>query len=78
MSFMVFLCKTIESFKLFLFLMLPPPPVMHNFRFKASVEHGNKYHIKRKLCITGGGQCSIDQKPLLIKKGIPQGSLVFV
>ena len=22
--------------------------------YKASVEHGNEYHIKRKLCITGG------------------------
>ena len=35
--------------------MLPPPsPVIHNFRYKASVEHGNEYHIKRKLCITRG------------------------
>ena len=31
------------------------PPVIHNFRYKASVEHGFEYHIKRKLCITGGG-----------------------
>ena len=42
-------------------------PVIHNFRYKASVEHINEYHIKRKLCITGG-QCSTDQKPLLMKK----------
>ena len=36
---------------------MPPPPrvVIHNFRYKASVEHGSEYHIKRKLCITGGG-----------------------
>ena len=47
------------------------PIVMHNICYKTSVEHGNKYHIKRKLCITGdggGGQCSIDQNALLIKK----------
>ena len=31
------------------------PPVIHNFRNKASVEHYNEYHIKRKLCITAGG-----------------------
>ena len=31
------------------------PPVIHNFCYKANVEHGNEYHIKRKLCITGGG-----------------------
>ena len=30
-------------------------PVIHNFRYKASVEHGNEYHIKRKLCIMGWG-----------------------
>ena len=30
------------------------PPVIHNFRYKAGVEHDNEYHIKRKLCITGG------------------------
>ena len=30
------------------------PPVIHNFRYKASVEYDNEYHIKRKLCITGG------------------------
>ena len=30
-------------------------PVKNNFRYKANVEHGNEYHIKRKLCITGGG-----------------------
>ena len=35
------------------------PPVIHNFRYKASVEHDNEYHIKRKLCITGGGGNSI-------------------
>ena len=42
--------------------------MIHNFRYKAYVDHGIEYHIKRKLCITGGGQCSIDQKPLLINK----------
>ena len=34
----------------------PPPPVIHNFRNKASIEHVNEYHIKRKLCITGEEQ----------------------
>ena len=35
--------------------MLPPPhPVIHNFRYKASEELGNEYHIKRKLCIMEG------------------------
>ena len=35
------------------------PLVIHNLRYKASVEHGNEYHIKRKLCIMGGGGGSI-------------------
>ena len=38
------------------------PPVIHNFRYKASVEHGNEYHIKRKFCITGGGAASYKKK----------------
>ena len=31
------------------------PTVIHNFRYKESVEHDNEYHIKRRLCITRGG-----------------------
>ena len=38
------------------------PPVIHNFRYKASVEHGNEYHIKRKLCIRGGGRGTASYK----------------
>ena len=30
------------------------PVFIENFRYKASVEHDNEYHIKRKLCITVG------------------------
>ena len=32
-----------------------PGVMIQNFGYKASVEHGNQYHIKRKLCIMGGG-----------------------
>ena len=42
------------------FLSCPPPPVIHNFRYMVSVEHGNGKAIKRKLCIMEG-PCSIDQ-----------------
>ena len=44
------------------------PPVIHNFRYKASVEHDNEYHIKRKLCITGGEQHRIRKslKPYIV------------
>ena len=31
------------------------PPVIHKFRYRASVEHDNEYHIKQELCFTGGG-----------------------
>ena len=34
--------------------MLPSPLEIHNCHYRASVEHGNEYHIKRKLCIAGG------------------------
>ena len=42
-------------------MLSPPPtpgPVIHNFRNKAVVEHDNEYHIKRKLCITEGGEAA--------------------
>ena len=67
MFFIVFLHRILNFF---LYEVVPPPLVIHNFLYMASVEHGNEKHIKRKMCITGGGgeRCSIDQKPPLIKK----------
>ena len=54
------------------------PPVIHNFRYKASVEHGNEYHIKRKLCITGGGGQHPIRKSLKLYIVLQRNALVDI
>ena len=61
----------------FLIRCCPPPPVIHNFRYKACVEHGNEWYIKRKLCFTGGGGAASYKKKLkflyILSKKCPDG-----
>ena len=54
------------------------PPVIHNFRYKASVEHDNEYHIKRKLCITGGGRQHPIRKSLKLYRFLQRNALVDI
>ena len=60
MSFVFFFIRQHRVLNFFLYNAVPP--VIHNFRFKAGVEHVNKFYIKRNLWIMGVEQCSIDQK----------------
>ena len=46
------------------FLYEAVPPVIHNFLHMASVEQGNEYHIKRKLCITEGNDVPLTKNRL--------------
>ena len=53
-------------------------PVIHNFRYKASVEHDNEYHIKRKLCITGGRGQHLTRKRLKLYIVLQRNALVDI
>ena len=44
------------------------PPVIHNFRYNASVEHGNEYHIKRKSLYHGVGNVLLTKNRISLKK----------
>ena len=58
--------------------MLPPPPVIHNFRYKAIVDHDNEYHIKGKLCIKGGGGQHRISKSLKLYMVLKRNALVDI
>ena len=62
----------------FSYTILSPPPVLHNFLQKISVDCGNKLCTRRNLCNTGGGTMLHRQKTACHKIGIRQGYLVIV